>query len=372
MSEDRRNEERTMEMKTFVAGAMTLIVGLGLSTVSCSDDDDPTPSTNNNTTMNNNMSADAGVTTDDAGMADPDAGGGADAGVDPDVVACRATIAAKETQFAGQLNGWSIADATEMIRADGDQSLEADYAGRYRDDLDNHPGCQPRAMYGANTSEPLSFDNNAMVPAGMPANINGYACAAKEYTQPNEDTTKPIVILVHGNSSGVTTYEEYTRNDIAGTTFTNAGGFEFMVDAMAREQLASKLVAAGYRVIGFDARTDLVATLGDYSNDQATGNPFLNMDHGWVVPMLQSLIKAVMNENPERKVSIIAHSLGVTTTRDALRRLYNETGTGAVNPYGRLQDVVLLSGANHGVSSGAAFCPNGDARVAEHARHRDV
>ncbi len=276
--------------------------------------------------------------------------------------ACSATIETKEEQFATELSTWSIADATEMTRTGGDQALEADYAGFYRDDLANHPGCQPRGPYGANTSEPFSLDNEATVATGTTAAIAGYSCAAKTYDQPSEDTSKPIVILVHGNSSGVTSFEEYGNSNLAGTTITNVAGFELVVDTMVREQLASKLVADGYQVIGFDARTELVRTLTDYSADQTTGNLFVNIDHGWMVPMLQSLIRAVMTNNPDRQVSIVAHSLGVTATRDALRRLYNEsvTGTaGAVNPYAQLQDVILLSGANHGVSSASALCPNG-------------
>ena len=41
------------------------------------------------------------------------------------------------------------------------------------------------------------------------AHIEGYPCAAKEYTQTNEDTTKPIVILVHGNSTRPHTWEKF-------------------------------------------------------------------------------------------------------------------------------------------------------------------
>ncbi len=79
------------------------------------------------------------------------------------------------------------------------------YAGKYRDDLSIHQGCVPRTSYDGN-SEPLLTGpntNNATVPAGTPVNIPGYSCAGVEWTQGSEDTTKPIVILVHGNSSGV-------------------------------------------------------------------------------------------------------------------------------------------------------------------------
>lgn len=281
---------------------------------------------------------------------------GADAAVDPAVAACRAAIATRETAVTAMLP-WSRTDATEMVRTGGDQNREADYAGRYRDDLATHPGCEPRTAYGNNV-EFLVTDNQATVAPGVPANIPGYPCAAKEYTQANENTALPIVILVHGNSSSVTTFEEYDVMSRRGTTITSSGGLSFTVDAAVRAQLASRLVAAGHRVIAFDGRTDLVNTLADFDSASATGNPFRNVDHGWTVPMLQSLIRAVIAQAPTRKIALVGHSLGVTVIRDALRRLYNEhrTNATAVNPFEHISDVVLLSGANHGVSSGAALC----------------
>ncbi|MAQ17168.1 MAG: hypothetical protein CMN30_20540 [Sandaracinus sp.] len=293
-------------------------------------------------------------------------GGGEDADV-PDgevpnpVPACRTALEARAAEVEGMLP-WDITDAPEMVMDGGDQSLEADYAGKYRDDLAAHPGCVPREAYDAN-SELLVSDNEATVPAGSPADIEGYPCAAKEYDQDALDATKPIVILVHGNSSGVPSFEEYGNDAIAGTTISTVGGLEVMVDAEPREQLASALIAEGHRVIGFDARTDLVTTLGDFNPDTMTGNAFVNIDHGWAVPMLQSLIKAVMTENPDSEVALVGHSLGVTVIRDTLRRLYNESlagEAGAVNPFAQLSDVVLLSGANHGVANGAVLCSSLD------------
>jgi len=268
--------------------------------------------------------------------------------------ACTAAVQARLSEVQGQLGGYSIEDAQEM-RGAGNQRLEADYAGKYRDDLGAHPGCQPRASYGPSSSEPFSTDNGAPGTPGQPAAIPGYPCAAKEYTQTREDTSKAIVILFHGNSSGVTAWEPYYNGTLAGTEQSNLGGFNFMVDTQAREQLAGRLVAAGHRVIGFDARTDLVATLDDWDSASETGNPFMNTDHGWTVPMAQRLILAVMQQNPTRKVSLVGHSLGVTVIRDALRRLYvsyKRGDAGALNPFAHLEDVVLLSGANHGVSTG--------------------
>ncbi len=327
-----------------VIGAMIL----GATAMGCDDgdggtDSGPMPGT------------DAGDTTMDAGPG-TDAGD-TDGGVDPAIAACRAAITAREAEVSAMLP-WSAADATEMVRTDGDQALEADYAAYYRDDLANHPGCMPRASYGDNV-EFLVTDNEATVAPGVPATITGYPCAAKEYTQNAEDTSLPIVILVHGNSSGPTTYEEYGVASLAGTTISNVSGFELTVDATARPQLATRLVEAGHRVIGFDARTDLVNTLTDFNSDTMTGNAFRNINHGWAVPMLQSLIRAVMTNNPTRQVALVGHSLGTTVVRDALRRLYNEftAGTaGAVNPFAQLSDVVLLSGANHGVANGQLLC----------------
>ena len=331
---------------TATAAAFSLVLAAG-----CGDSDDPSP--------------DAG--TPDMGTPDmgtPDTGtpdmGTEDMGTEDMGVAspCTMAIEQKTAQVMDQLPSFSPADATEMVRTGGDQSLEADYAGFYRDDLDNHPGCAPRTAYDAN-AEVFISDNEADVPAGQPYAAEDYPCAAKQYDQPNPDTSKPIVILVHGNSSGVVSFEEYFNSGRAGSTISNVSGFEFVVDTMVQTSLASTLLADGYEVVSFDARTDLVATLGDWNADQATGNPFLNIDHGWAVPMLQALFKSVANDNPDREISIIGHSLGVTVVRDTLRRLWNESqagAEGAINPYARLKDVVLLSGANHGVSQGQLLC----------------
>ncbi|MEO0325575.1 MAG: alpha/beta hydrolase, partial [Myxococcota bacterium] len=332
---------------------LALLTALALL-VGCGDDDGTTGTT------------DADMAVDDMGGMDADTDGGDDDGgndddmmmEDPRVAACRMQTTAKETANMDRLADFPITDATEMVRTGGDQTLEADYAGRYRDDLATHPGCAPAAMYDAN-SEPFVFDNAATVPAGNPASIAGYDCAAKEYVQDSEDTTKPIVILVHGNSSGVTTFEEYENSDLAGEMLMTFSGFPYTATGMTPPQLATRLLADGYRVISFDARVDLVATLDDHNPDPASGNSFLNIDHGWAAPMLQQLVKSVMTNNPGRQVSMLGHSLGVTVIRDALRRLFLESQdgiAGAVNPFAQLQDVILASGANHGVSSGQAIC----------------
>lgn len=329
------------------------VIALLSGAIGCGDDD-VTP------TVDGGPREDTGMVEMDADVPD---GPGTDAMVeDPRVVACRATLAARATAVAGELP-FSADDASEMVREGGNQALEADYAGHYRDDLATHPGCVPRDAYDGNV-EFLITDNEATVAPGAPASIAGYPCAAKEYTQAAEDTDKPIVILVHGNSASVSTFEEYGNAARAGSTITQAGsGFSFTVDETTREQLATRLVEEGYRVIAFDARTDLVASLDDFDADSGTGNAFRNIDHGWAVPMLQALVRAVMVENPTRKVSLVGHSLGVTVIRDALRRLYlehREGEAGAVNPFAQTQDVILLSGANHGVNAGQLLCDTFD------------
>jgi pimeloyl-ACP methyl ester carboxylesterase len=318
-----------------MVGMLALLGALGC------DDDEPAP-------------VDAGGTVEDGGGAVED---GAPM-EDPRVTACRAAIESLEATVSDQIGEWPVDDAPEMID-DGTGDIGASsFAGRYRDDLANHPGCAARESYDGN-SELLVGDNEATVPAGAAATIPGYDCAAKEYAQDAEDTSKPIVILVHGNSSGVPSFEEYGNAAIAGTEINNVAGFAVTVDTMVRESLATQLLDEGYRVISFDARTDLVTTQTGYSADSDTGNPFVNIDHGWAVPMLQDLIRAVMTESPDRQVSLVGHSLGVTVIRDALRRLWIEDRdgvAGAVNPYAQLSDVVLLSGANHGVSDGSVLC----------------
>lgn len=257
----------------------------------------------------------------------------------------------------------SFQDAVEMTPADG--VPQATLSGLYRDDLANHRGCTPRPAYdGTTQTEPLvrNVTNDATRPASTPANIPGYTCAANEWTQPNEDTSKPIVILVHGNSSGVGSWEEYVSNTKKGTSINlptaGAGGGSFVADSTARAQLASKLIAQGYRVYGFDARSDLILNPNDPQN---SGNTPSNFDHGWTVPMLQSMIRAVMVANPTRKVSLVGHSLGVTEIRDALRRLfvaYGKDPENNPNPFAQVKDLVYLSGANHGVAAGGTICVN--------------
>ncbi|WP_158513091.1 esterase/lipase family protein [Myxococcus hansupus] len=294
------------------------------------------------------------------------------------IEACRERIAAKtaEVNAAGiDISAWPITDAPEMteITTTVPQTRDnyQDYDGHYRP-LTNHPGCTVDNLYydRANTtgSTPYVDGNNdgkwtgntafggpnaaTGFIRGQRAVIEGFPCAAKEYTQDNEDTSKPIVILVHGNSTRPHTWEKFQLP--AGTTVDTAyEQVQFTADSSAREQLAERLIAQRYRVIAVDFRTDIVTNVDPAENSQ-TQNSSGNIDHGWSTPILQSLVKAVMRNNPQRKVALIGHSLGVTVARDALRRLYVEWSQGradSFNPFTQVSHVILGSGANHGVST---------------------
>lgn len=183
--------------------------------------------------------------------------------------------------------------------------------------LATHPGC-----------------STAGLTAYSPAEIPGYTCAAKGYAFPagvTEDTSKPIVLLIHGNSSTPADFETF------------AG------DASATPMLAERLVAAGFRTYAVDLRIDRV---DDPVSNNTTENAARNVDHGWSVPIAAHFIESVMKAYPERKISIAGFSLGTTIARDALRRLYADNK----KPFHRIQDLVLAAGGNHGVSTYRALC----------------
>ncbi len=186
--------------------------------------------------------------------------------------------------------------------------------------LDSHVGC---------TTEGVKY---------TPAQLPGYRCAAKQYPFPagvSEDTSKPIVILVHGNSSSPADFEAYTG------TCTNKD----IPNPNRGPMLAERLAAAGYRTYAADLRVDRV-------DDPPDKNPARNVSHGWATPIAAHLIESVLEANPGRKISLVGFSLGSTVTRDALRRLYAQ----GKNPFPRLQDVVLLAGGHHGVSTYRKYC----------------
>ncbi|HEY5944407.1 MAG TPA: hypothetical protein VIV40_02905, partial [Kofleriaceae bacterium] len=109
------------------------------------------------------------------------------------------------------------------------------------------------------------------------ATIAGYNCAAREWEFPagvTEDTTKPIVILVHGNSESPTGWMKFLHPD--------PSSLSFPADTVARDQLAEKLPALGFRTIAIDMRTDKI---DDPKSPEGKdiGNTPKNADHGWTV-----------------------------------------------------------------------------------------
>jgi len=182
--------------------------------------------------------------------------------------------------------------------------------------------------------------------------VQGWACAAREFPFPagvTEDTTKPIVVLVHGNSESPTGWVKFVHPDPA--------SLQFPADTAERDQLAELLPARGFRTLAIDMRTDLIDDPNS-PEGKDTGNTPRNADHGWTVPLLQELLKRLATAHPDRKISIVGFSLGATTVRDALRRLWVENADAKwdVNIYSRVQDVIVASGANHGVVSFAKQC----------------
>lgn len=315
-------------------------------------------------------------------------GGGGTEEAEVTVEKCRAQISARQEEVRAEgvdVAAWSIHDAAQMVEPEladpQTPSTYKQYDGKYRTATRaKHPGCSVTNLYydksnTTGTTYYIDGNNDGKWNAdssfgvrnaatgftdGDVAHIPGYECAAKEYAQPAEDTTKPIVILVQGNSTRPHTWEKFLLP--AGKTINAAvEKVQFNPDTEARAQLADKLIAEHYRVIAVDMRTDLVATV-DPTGNNTTENAANNIDHGWSTPILQSLVKAVMKDNPGRKVALVGHSLGVTVVRDALRRLYVEYADGkegAINPFPQLSHVILGSGANHGVSTyDAGLCAN--------------
>ncbi|MEM9488516.1 MAG: hypothetical protein AAGC55_05200 [Myxococcota bacterium] len=271
---------------------------------------------------------------------DSDAGPG-DAGETEPQSACAMAMLEAPTGAAATPLGDTLATATRNTWDNATVPTEGapDYpGGKYRTltaDGDGaiHPGC---------STEGLLY---------TPADIAGYPCAAREYPFPDgvaEDTDKPIVLLIHGNSDSPVGFESYVHPD--------PKSLDFPADTAARDQLAERLPAAGYRTIAADFRIDRV---DDPKNNLETENAALNIDHGWAVPIAQALIKQVIENNPDREISIVGFSLGATVVRDALRRLFveNQDGVWNINVYGRVRDAIIASGANHGFSSNA-LCGN--------------
>lgn len=270
--------------------------------------------------------------------ADPSA---PDAGPEVPPQACLEKMAAAPTGAAAPSFEDALPTATVNVWGKTDLPGGADDptypGGKYRTltpdtNGDIHPGC---STAGLDADYPL-------------ASIAGYPCAAKDYPFPEgvtEDTSKPIVILVHGNSDTPDSWEAFVHPAPDSLPFT--------ADTEERDQLAELLPAAGYRTIAVDLRFDLVDDPGG-----ATGNAPKNMDHGWAVPIAQALIKQVIIANPGRQVSIIGFSLGATVLRDALRRLFVEYQNDVwdINVFNRVDDIIAASGGHHGVKNGMMLC----------------
>lgn len=186
--------------------------------------------------------------------------------------------------------------------------------------LDGHPGC---STVGLETRKSSAY---------VPATIPGYKCAAKAYPLVAEDLKKPIVLLMHGNSSTPADWEKFPADQ-----------------ADALPMLADRLSAQHFRVLAVDMRYDLS---DDPKGDNKTENAGQNFDHGWAVPILEHFIDSVMSAFPDRDLSLVAFSVGPTITRDALRRLHRD----GKKPYERFKDLVFAAGAHHGVSSFRTLC----------------
>jgi pimeloyl-ACP methyl ester carboxylesterase len=195
----------------------------------------------------------------------------------------------------------------------------------YRDDLAVHPGC---------STEGLAY------PAAV---IPGYPCAAKAYPVVDEDPKRPIVLLVHGNSDGTGGWESFEN-----PACDPAGSMQ------GQPMLAERLSAAGYRVYAVDMRSDRTPLTGADPDDcmGPTCNTAHSMDHGWGVPIVMRFFRAILEAYPDRQVSLVGHSFGVTVIRDALRRMDLVEGAPV---WPRIDQVILLSGGNHGVSEACGY-----------------
>ncbi len=291
---------------------------------------------------------------------------------------------------AAQLTAYSIADASEMAYdanrshiyiPDGTNNMD----GHYRTDielngLDRHPACSRHDVYYDSTNTDnrenyykweqfFSFYSTAAGDLWTPSNTT-FICAAKKYqgmtlptglpdargdsTEVAEDSSKDIILLLHGNSITVHTWEKYDIQPeslfftlVCGLSSFPCSDIEGYggtpdTDGNERDMLAERLSAAGHVVIAADARQDRIssgadgnttgidANSGYYTptNDDAgaafaggegttlnggTGlqihydpnadsafktyhNDNHNFDHGWGVPIYQATLKAVIEE----------------------------------------------------------------------------
>lgn len=186
--------------------------------------------------------------------------------------------------------------------------------------IDGHPGCTTAGLEARVAS------------AYVPATIPGYKCAAKAYPLASDDPKKPIVLLVHGNSSTPGDWEKFPADK-----------------PDAKPMLAERLSEAGYRVLAVDVRYD---KSDDPKTDNKTENAAQNFDHGWAVPIVEHFIDSVMTAFPDRQLALVAFSVGPTMARDALRRLHRAKK----KPFEHFSKLVFAAGSHHGVSSFRALC----------------
>ena len=223
------------------------------------------------------------------------------------------------TSNVGPTSDAGTGEASAAVAGDPTKNEANKDAITYRS-LDGHPGC---TTVGLDTRKAGSY---------VPATIRGYRCAAKAYPLVNEDTGKPIVLLMHGNSSTPGDWEKFPADK---------------PDALP--MLADRLSAQGFRVLAVDVRYD---KSDDPTGNNKTENAGQNFDHGWAEPILEHFIDSVMTAFPDRQLSLVAFSVGPTMARDAMRRLHRE----GKKPYERFKDFVFAAGAHHGVSSFRALC----------------
>jgi hypothetical protein len=190
----------------------------------------------------------------------------------------------------------------------------------YMDDLATHPGCTTAGLDARPSIDgfPASY-----VPAVLP----DFACAAKEFLPLNEDVTRPVILLAHGNSSTPRDWESNEDDPVKTVTM-----------------VANTLFNDGWHVYSADFRYDKVPV--------ETANPAKNMDHGWTVPIFEALVRSVHKKYPTRKINVSGFSLGTTIIRDALRRMHHR----GEKPFEYVHAVHLVSGANHGVKGYLTLC----------------
>jgi hypothetical protein len=250
-------------------------------------------------------------------------------------LAFTACLSSTETPAGKPDSGVAVDTGTTVTPTDdsgvapdpGNNPASAD-ALKYRD-LATHPGCAIDGLDARGLGSEDSPKSNNMKPY-VASPIPGYKCAAKIYPIAKEDTSKPIVLLVHGNSS---TPSDWEAHPTGGTPM-----------------LSERLTAAGFKTIAVDLRYDKVDD--PVGPDGNTGNPAKNMDHGWAVPIVTHFFESVMKAYPDRQFNVVSFSLGPTVVRDSLRRLHRS----GAKPFSRIHHLVFAAGAHHGVSTFRALC----------------